>query len=81
MSPVRRIVAEPRETFLARAAERRAQVLALRAEGFKRAEIADQLNMPAGTVRRIAAEAKKASYEQEARPVRADRARARRKNR
>lgn len=61
MRTVRRIVAEPRETFLARAADRRTQVLALRAEGLKLSEIADQLDMPAGTVRRIASEAKKAS--------------------
>ncbi|WP_432548627.1 sigma factor-like helix-turn-helix DNA-binding protein [Kineococcus sp. SYSU DK004] len=60
-STVRRHVAEPREDFLARARTRREQVLALRAQGLKMREIAEQTGIPLGTVGRVIAEAKKAA--------------------
>jgi DNA-directed RNA polymerase specialized sigma24 family protein len=46
-------MAEPREDFLARAAERRERVIALRGEGKKYREIADELGLPMGTVKTI----------------------------
>jgi DNA-directed RNA polymerase specialized sigma24 family protein len=50
---VRRVVAEPREEFLARAAERRDAVMALRDKGLKYREIADELGISIGTVSTI----------------------------
>jgi DNA-directed RNA polymerase specialized sigma24 family protein len=50
---VQRVMAEPREDFLARAAERRERVIALRGEGKKYREIADELGLPMGTVKTI----------------------------
>ena len=53
---VRRIVAEPREEYLSRAAALREQVLHLReVEKLPYKEISEQLNVPAGTARRIVA--------------------------
>lgn len=53
---VQRIVAEPREEYLARAAALREQVLHLReVEKLPYKEISKQLNVPAGTARRIVA--------------------------
>jgi DNA-directed RNA polymerase specialized sigma24 family protein len=55
---IRRVVAEPREEFLARAAERRESVMALRGKGLKYREIADELRLPMGTVKTIIHHAK-----------------------
>lgn len=53
---IRRIVAEPREVFEARARTRQAQALALRAQGLSYAQIASELDISrsaaAGLVRR-----------------------------
>jgi transposase len=55
---IQRIAAEPRDEFLARAAERRENVLALRGKGMKYREIADELALPMGTVKTIIHQAK-----------------------
>jgi len=70
---VRRIIAEPREEFLARAAERRKRVLELRAQGLKLREIADRVGMTTGGVGTILHHARKAEQPQkEASKVDAD---------
>jgi DNA-directed RNA polymerase specialized sigma24 family protein len=60
---VRAAMAEPRDEFLARAAQRREAVMALRREGKKYREISDELGLPMGTVKTIIhhAKAKQAS--------------------
>jgi len=55
---IQRVMAEPREEFLARIAERRSKVLALRQQGRKYREIAEQLGIPTGTVSTIIHHAK-----------------------
>lgn len=47
---IRAVVAEPRAEYLARAAERREKILALRDQGLKYREIADALDISIGTV-------------------------------
>lgn len=47
---VKRLVAEPREDYLARASARRAQVIELRNQGLKYAQIAEQLGCTTGIV-------------------------------
>ncbi len=56
---IRRIVAEPREDFLARAKARRDRAVELRAQGLKHREIAAEMDVPIGTVGRLLHEAKK----------------------
>ncbi|WP_427019553.1 sigma factor-like helix-turn-helix DNA-binding protein (plasmid) [Pseudarthrobacter sp. P1] len=55
---IRAAVAEPREEYIARAAERRENVMALRAKGLKYREIADELGISIGTVSTIIHHAK-----------------------
>ncbi|PRY06102.1 sigma factor-like helix-turn-helix DNA-binding protein [Kineococcus rhizosphaerae] len=55
---IRRIIAEPRDEFLARAAERRAKVLALRAEGLTYREIGEEIGTTTGAVGRLLRDAK-----------------------
>lgn len=55
---IRRVVAEPRHEFLARAAERREKVLSLREQGLKYREIAERLSIPLSTVKTIMRHAK-----------------------
>jgi hypothetical protein len=47
---IRRVVAEPREEYLARAAAQRERILELREQGMKHREIAATLGIPLGTV-------------------------------
>ena len=56
---IQRAYAEPRHEFLARAAERREKVLALREQGLKYREIAEELKIPLGTVKTILHQAKR----------------------
>ncbi|MEE2061553.1 helix-turn-helix domain-containing protein [Rhodococcus artemisiae] len=49
----RRLVAEPREEFLARAQARRDQVVGLREQGLKYREIAEEMGISTGAVGRI----------------------------
>lgn len=49
----RRLVAEPRADFLERAQARRTQVVALREQGLKYREIAEELDISTGAVGRI----------------------------
>jgi len=66
---VRKIVAEPREEYLARAKERRERVLALRAQGMKLKDIAAQVGMTVGGVGATLHEARKRAAAQEAQAV------------
>lgn len=50
---IRRIVAEPREEFLARADQRRARSVELRAQGLLYREIADEMGLTIGAVGRL----------------------------
>ncbi|PLW01374.1 sigma factor-like helix-turn-helix DNA-binding protein [Corynebacterium ulcerans] len=57
---MRRIIAEPREDFLARANEKRAAVKALRLQGLSMPAIAAELDISVGTVHRYVKEARQA---------------------
>lgn len=56
---IRRIVAEPRDEFLARAAERRRRAVELREQGLKYREIADEMGVTTGTVGTLLRDARK----------------------
>ncbi|NIZ93491.1 sigma factor-like helix-turn-helix DNA-binding protein [Kineococcus rubinsiae] len=56
---IRRIIAEPRGDFLARAKARRERAVELRATGLKHREIAAEMDVPIGTVGRLLHEARK----------------------
>lgn len=58
-STVKRLIAEPREEYLARAKARRERVVELRAAGLKHREIANELGIPMGTVGYVLHQAKK----------------------
>jgi len=63
---VRRMIAEPRGDFLARAKARRERAVELRATGLKHREIAAEMGVPIGTVGRLLHEAKKLTEAQAA---------------
>lgn len=63
---VKRLVAEPRDDFLARARARRDRAVELRAQGLKHREIAAEMDVPIGTVSRLLHEAKKLTEAQDA---------------
>ena len=56
---VQRLIAEPRDEFLARAAARRAEAVKLRSEGLKYAEIAERMGISTGIVGRLIHDARK----------------------
>jgi predicted DNA-binding transcriptional regulator YafY len=58
---IRRIIAEPRAEFLARAAERRETAARLRAAGLSYAECAAEMSTTPAVVRRLMADAWKAA--------------------
>ncbi|WP_432537883.1 helix-turn-helix domain-containing protein [Kineococcus arenarius] len=58
---VRRLMAEPRAAYLARAQERREQAVALRAEGLTQAQIAARLGISRQSVSRLLQEAARAT--------------------
>jgi plasmid maintenance system antidote protein VapI len=66
---VRKLMAEPRPDFLARAAARRSQALELRAQGLKHREIAEAMGVPIGTVGRLLWEAKRLAAAEAAEPL------------
>ena len=66
---VKRLVAEPREDFLARAKARRDRAVQLRAEGLKHREIAAEMDVPIGTVGRLLHEAKKLAAHEDVEPA------------
>lgn len=64
----RRLIAEPRDEFLERAKVRRDRVVALRKQGMKYKEIAEEMGISTGAVGRILHDARK--LEEKENPVR-----------
>ena len=58
---IRRLIAEPRAEFEARAAEKRRRVVELREQGLKYREIAVEMNISPGTVATILHHARKSA--------------------
>lgn len=56
---IRRIAAEPRSEFLARAARNREEAMRLRAEGLPYTVIAERMGVPLGTAKRLVHDARK----------------------
>lgn len=56
---VRRLMAEPRESFLARAQARRDQAVELRSRGMTHSQIAAEMGISRGTVGRLLLDARK----------------------
>ncbi|MDF3313451.1 sigma factor-like helix-turn-helix DNA-binding protein [Rhodococcus sp. T2V] len=56
---IQRLIAEPREDFLARAAERRTRAVELREQGLKHREIAEEMGISIGAVGRLLHDARK----------------------
>ncbi|MGB0972771.1 MAG: helix-turn-helix domain-containing protein [Mycobacterium sp.] len=56
---IRRLIAEPRAEFLARARERRAQAVKLRLQGLKYREIAEEMDLHISYAGRLLADAKR----------------------
>ncbi len=50
---IQRLVAEPREEYMARARQRRERAMQLREQGLKYREIAEELGVPIGTVSKL----------------------------
>ncbi|WP_301851166.1 sigma factor-like helix-turn-helix DNA-binding protein [Rhodococcus pyridinivorans] len=63
---VRKIMAEPRGEYEARAAERRQQAVELRAQGLKYREIAEEMGIQIGAVGKLLHDARKAEAAQPA---------------
>lgn len=63
---VRRIVAEPRADFLARAAANRARAVELRGQGLLYREIAEQMGIPIGNVGRLLHDARRIALQETA---------------
>ncbi|HAT1153624.1 TPA: helix-turn-helix domain-containing protein [Corynebacterium striatum] len=61
ISTIRRWTSEPRESYLARANEKRANVAELRAQGLTMRAIAEELGCSVGTVHRYVKEAESKS--------------------
>ncbi|WP_116116395.1 helix-turn-helix domain-containing protein [Austwickia chelonae] len=62
---IRRIIAEPREEYLTRAARRRAEALSLREQGLPYSKIAEQIGCPLGTAKRLVHDARRYLAQQE----------------
>ena len=56
---IRRLIAEPRAEFLARARENRSRAMELRRQGLKHREIAEQMELNIGSVGRLLSDAKR----------------------
>lgn len=56
---IQRLVAEPRDEFLERARERRDRIVALRKQGLKYKDIAEEMGITTGTVSRVLHDARK----------------------
>ena len=56
---IRRIMAEPRDQFLERAAENRRRAVELREQGLKYREIAEEMGVTTGTVGKLLHDARK----------------------
>ncbi|MGI4894119.1 MAG: helix-turn-helix domain-containing protein [Janthinobacterium lividum] len=63
---IRRLIAEPRDEFRARAAARRAHAVDLRTQGLTYAEIADVMECSTGTVGRLLHDARKLAEREDA---------------
>lgn len=60
----RRLIAEPRADFLARAAANRARAVELRGQGLLYREIAEQMGIPIGTVGRLLNDARRIALQE-----------------
>lgn len=65
-STVKRMIAEPREDYLARAKARRERAVELRTQGLKHREIAAEMDLPIGTVGYLLHQAKRLAEAQAA---------------
>jgi len=63
---IRALMAEPRDEFLARANQRRAQAVELRSQGMKYREIADEMSISIGTVGSLIHEARRLQQSEDA---------------
>jgi len=63
---IKRVMAEPRDEFLARAAARRAHAVDLRTQGLTYAEIAEVMECSTGTVGRLLHDARKLAEREDA---------------
>jgi DNA-directed RNA polymerase specialized sigma24 family protein len=62
----RRLIAEPRADFLARAAANRARAVELRGQGLLYREIAEQMDIPIGNVGRLLNDARRIALQEAA---------------
>lgn len=66
---IQRIMAEPRDQFLARAAENRRRAVELREQGLKYREIAEEMGVTTGTVGKLLHDARRYAVSSELRTV------------